>query len=120
MIITPTLIDKLEWQAYFIFMCTNLAFVPLVYFCYPETNNLTLEEVDYLFVTNGDREKSGGGLMRNFMTGPVRVSLRSDVRNGGMRDVLGKGDVEKEGREKDAALHLEHAGTNMTEDSTSS
>lgn len=30
-------------------MCTNLAFVPLVYFCYPETANLTLEEIDYLF-----------------------------------------------------------------------
>ena len=26
-----------------IFMCTNLAFIPLVYFCYPETSNLTLE-----------------------------------------------------------------------------
>ena len=32
--ITPTLINKLQWQAYLIFMCTNLAFVPLVYFWY--------------------------------------------------------------------------------------
>ena len=31
-------------------MVTNFAFVPLVYFCYPETANLTLEEIDYLFV----------------------------------------------------------------------
>jgi hypothetical protein len=30
--ITPTLINNLQWQAYLIFMCTNLAFVPLVYF----------------------------------------------------------------------------------------
>lgn len=30
-------------------MCTNFAFVPLVYFCYPETANLTLEEIDYIF-----------------------------------------------------------------------
>lgn len=43
--ITPTIIDKLQWKAYLIFMCTNLAFVPLVYFCYPETTNLTLEEI---------------------------------------------------------------------------
>ncbi|KEQ72815.1 hexose carrier protein [Aureobasidium namibiae CBS 147.97] len=55
--ITPTLINKLQWQAYLIFMCTNLAFVPLVYFCYPETSNLTLEEVDYLFISlSGDVE----------------------------------------------------------------
>jgi hypothetical protein len=28
--------------------------VPLVYFCYPETANLTLEEIDYLF-TNPEK-----------------------------------------------------------------
>lgn len=51
--ITPTLIDRLQWKAYIIFMCTNLSFIPLVYFCYPETTNLTLEEVDYLFIDGG-------------------------------------------------------------------
>lgn len=51
--ITPTIIEKLQWKAYLIFMCTNAAFIPLVYFCYPETTNLTLEEVDYLFVDGG-------------------------------------------------------------------
>ncbi|KAL4810200.1 general substrate transporter [Aspergillus unguis] len=47
--ITPVIINRLQWKAYLIFMCTNFAFVPLVYFCYPETANLTLEEIDYLF-----------------------------------------------------------------------
>ncbi|RAL10822.1 putative MFS sugar transporter [Aspergillus homomorphus CBS 101889] len=47
--ITPIIINRLQWKAYLIFMCTNLAFVPLIYFCYPETANLTLEEIDYLF-----------------------------------------------------------------------
>lgn len=42
---TPTIIERLQWKAYLIFVCTNIAFVPLVYFCYPETTNLTLEEV---------------------------------------------------------------------------
>ncbi|KAI4762735.1 putative Myo-inositol transporter 1 [Aureobasidium sp. EXF-3400] len=76
--ITPTLINNLQWQAYLIFMCTNLAFVPLVYFCYPETSNLTLEEVDYLFVKDG---KEG---IHKF-TGksqPVKISLSGDVEQG--------------------------------------
>ncbi|KAB8237297.1 putative MFS sugar transporter [Aspergillus alliaceus] len=51
--ITPVIINRLQWKAYLIFMCTNFAFVPLVYFCYPETANFTLEEIDYLF-TNLD------------------------------------------------------------------
>jgi len=47
--ITPTLLDSLAWKGYLIFMCLNYSFIPLVYFCYPETANLTLEEVDWLF-----------------------------------------------------------------------
>jgi hypothetical protein len=29
---------------------TNFVFVPLVYFCYPETTRLSLEEIDWLFL----------------------------------------------------------------------
>ncbi len=48
--ITPTLINNIAWKSYLIFMITNFAFVPLVYFCYPETSNFTLEEIDWLFL----------------------------------------------------------------------
>jgi hypothetical protein len=52
--VTSVIINRLQWKAYLIFMCANLAFVPLAYFCYPETVNLTLEEIGYLF-TNPDK-----------------------------------------------------------------
>ncbi len=48
--VTPTLINNIKWKAYLVFMITNFAFVPLVYFCYPETSNLTLEEIDWIFL----------------------------------------------------------------------
>jgi hypothetical protein len=47
--ITPILINRLQWKAYLIFMATNLVFVPIIFFLYPETSNLALEEVDYIF-----------------------------------------------------------------------
>ncbi|KAF5633938.1 sugar transporter STL1 [Fusarium tjaetaba] len=47
--ITPILINRLQWKAYLIFMATNLIFVPIIFFLYPETSNLALEEVDYIF-----------------------------------------------------------------------
>lgn len=47
--ITPVILGRLEWKGYLIFMCTNFSFIPLVYFCYPETANLTLEEIDFIF-----------------------------------------------------------------------
>lgn len=53
--VTPTLLTHLRWKGYLIFMCLNFAFVPLVYFCYPETSNLTLEEIDWLFL-GGEQE----------------------------------------------------------------
>lgn len=56
--ITPTLLSDLAWKGYLIFMCLNFAFIPLVYFCYPETANLTLEEVDWLFVKPGAVKES--------------------------------------------------------------
>jgi len=48
--VTPTLLSHLKWKGYLIFMCLNFAFVPLVYFVYPETTNLSLEEIDWLFL----------------------------------------------------------------------
>ena len=54
-------------------MCTSFAFVPLVYFCYPETAELSLEEIDFLFTEEG--------------IGAVKVSrrVRKERRKGGRR-----------------------------------
>ncbi|OJJ62594.1 hypothetical protein ASPSYDRAFT_196385 [Aspergillus sydowii CBS 593.65] len=63
----PTLITDLQWKGYLIFMCINLAFLPVLYFYYPETANLSLEEIDSLFIvkdTSGppsDSHGSNGG-----------------------------------------------------------
>lgn len=48
--ITPTLISNLAWKGYLIFMALNIVFIPIIYFCYPETSNLTLEKIDWLFL----------------------------------------------------------------------
>lgn len=56
--VTPTLLNSLAWKGYLIFMCLNFSFIPLVYFCYPETSNLTLEQVDWLFYNSGVVKRS--------------------------------------------------------------
>ncbi|KIY68950.1 putative MFS sugar transporter, partial [Cylindrobasidium torrendii FP15055 ss-10] len=48
--ITPIILNRLQWKAYLIFVATNALFVPLIYFFYPETTRMTLEEIDMLFV----------------------------------------------------------------------
>ncbi|KAJ5105884.1 hypothetical protein NUU61_003231 [Penicillium alfredii] len=88
--ITPTLIQNLAWKGYLIFMCLNMSFVPIVYFFYPETANLTLEEIDFLFT---DRAR--------------HPSLHSRVRSGteaGLKgaDVDGAGVLSEDVREDHA------------------
>ena len=107
--ITPAALSNLAWKAYLIFMCTNLAFIPLVYFCYPETSNLTLEEVDNLFssdATKGswktgfkglhDFAKQGGdgsiGTM-NGSGGGLRGGGLKDEEDGSGSGAIGKGEL---------------------------
>lgn len=40
--ITPVLISRIGWKTYLIFMILLALFVPIVYFCYPETVSLLL------------------------------------------------------------------------------
>lgn len=86
-LITPVIINRLAWKAYLIFMCTNAAFVPLVYFCYPEVANLSLEEIDYIFVDAGSLKeeiKLSKDLRRRKMEGQ---DLRGDLMHGDMNGV---------------------------------
>ncbi|KAG7294210.1 hypothetical protein NEMBOFW57_004280 [Staphylotrichum longicolle] len=52
--ITPVIINRLQWKAYLIFMVTNLLFVPAFYFFFPETSNFKLEDVDLIFSQGGN------------------------------------------------------------------
>jgi hypothetical protein len=43
------MINTIAWKTYFVFMCFNIAFVPIVYFTFPETNGYKLEKLDVIF-----------------------------------------------------------------------
>nr|POE48083.1 sugar transporter stl1 [Quercus suber] len=52
--ITPPAIQNIRYKTYIIFAVLNSVFVPIVYFFYPETKGLALEEVDLLFAKNAE------------------------------------------------------------------
>jgi hypothetical protein len=87
--ITPVIINRLQWKAYLIFMCTNLAFIPLVYFCYPETANLTLEEIDYLFT---NKEEGAVKLSKQLHKERKKYGHTRRLTADNMGGALGKGD----------------------------
>ena len=103
--ITPVIINRLQWKAYLIFMCTNFVFAPLVYFFYPETAKMTLEEIDFLF-TNPDK----GPVELSKKLAKERkehghVSIVADIRVMKHVNVLGQADQDKVGSEEE---HIEN------------
>jgi hypothetical protein len=47
--ITPPAINNIGWRTYIIFAVLNALWVPIIYFFFPETKGLELEDVDQLF-----------------------------------------------------------------------
>jgi MFS family permease len=50
--ITPVLFQYITFWTYILFAFINLIFVPMVYFWFPETKGLSLEQVDILFASD--------------------------------------------------------------------
>lgn len=47
--LAPIMINSISWKTYFVFFCFNLAFIPIIYFYFPETNGHKLEVLDAIF-----------------------------------------------------------------------
>ncbi|EMD00332.1 hypothetical protein BAUCODRAFT_102843 [Baudoinia panamericana UAMH 10762] len=73
--ITPVLIERAGWKTYLIFMILLALFVPFVWWAYPETSGLSLEEVDNLFLP-ADKQ--------NHVARRVSISGGTDVETGKM------------------------------------
>ncbi|KAK5209483.1 hypothetical protein LTR96_000274 [Exophiala xenobiotica] len=47
--VTPIMVANIGWGTYVFFAGVNFAFIPFIYFFYPETSHRTLEEIDLIF-----------------------------------------------------------------------
>ncbi|KAI9649841.1 hypothetical protein NHQ30_002423 [Ciborinia camelliae] len=47
--LAPIMIYTISWKTYFVFMCINLAFVPIIWYTFVETKGYPLEKVDQIF-----------------------------------------------------------------------
>lgn len=86
--ITPVIINRLEWKAYLIFMVTNAVFVPVIYFLYPETSNVRLEDIDLMFSTGENPVKVAKEIIARNKAGlPARDEEGVPVKESGVVEV---------------------------------
>ena len=64
-------------------MCLNFAFIPLVYFFFPETSNVSLEDVDRFFIEDGDPVKVARRIQKEMKQyGGRTTSFESNEKSG--------------------------------------
>ena len=96
--ITPVLITNIGWGTYLLFAALNASFIPVIYFFYPETSNLSLEDIDLIFLPV---EMGGlGGNARIRMT-PEMAAERTRERG------MSKGDIKEEIEKAKQSEHVE-------------
>lgn len=80
--ITPVIINRLQWKAYLIFMITNFLFVPVFYFFFPETSNLRLEDIDLIFSNGGNPVSVARQMAENMKSGAMSPGNGSGTTGG--------------------------------------
>ncbi|CAG8058851.1 unnamed protein product [Penicillium olsonii] len=51
-LVTPIAFNAIEWKYFIIFAALNAGIIPVIYYIFPETAGLTLEDVDEVFITS--------------------------------------------------------------------
>lgn len=100
--ITPVAFNNIGWRTYIIFAVFNAAALPIMYFCYPETKDRSLEEVDLIF-----RDSKN---LRQAIKLSFTMAKHYDSKGNMLRSVTHDiEDVEGEGnRPKEYASEIEH------------
>jgi MFS family permease len=86
--ITPVIINRLQWKAYLIFMVTNLLFVPAFYFFYPETSNFKLEDIDMIFSQGGNPVAVARQMSKDMKNGTRSSGSATSVGSGKEKGVV--------------------------------
>ncbi|KAG6293246.1 hypothetical protein E4U46_007822 [Claviceps purpurea] len=63
--ITPIAIENIGWRTFIIFAILNATWVPIIYFFFPETKGMELEDVDALFAGDKNSNASSGSANGN-------------------------------------------------------
>jgi len=81
--LAPIMLYTISWKSYFVFMCFNFAFIPVVYFTFVETNRYSLEKLDAIFAEAYEKKENPVFTKRRIRKGrPLDVAKRNEAGEG--------------------------------------
>ncbi|KAM0718956.1 hypothetical protein Q7P37_006028 [Cladosporium fusiforme] len=104
--LAPIMINKIAWKTYFVFFCFNAAFVPIVFWFFPETNGYKLEKLDAIFAEAYDKGENPVWTERRVRKEGASLDVEREVGRGSgddgdgeKKDSIGNTDEKREERE---------------------
>ncbi|CAN8101721.1 unnamed protein product [Discula destructiva] len=88
--ITPISFANIGWRTFIIFAVLNAFFIPMVYFFYPETKGIELEDIPLLFVKGGVTGGVFSSRGRTVTPGQHALALHLDTKTAGAEEVENK------------------------------
>lgn len=91
--LAPIMINKISWKTYFVFFTFNLAFIPVIYFYFPETNGYKLETLDAIFAEAHEKGENPVWTEKRWRKAGGRSDGGGDEEegvNGGEKDLKGE------------------------------
>lgn len=104
------MINTISWKTYFVFMCLNFAFIPIIYFAFPETNGHKLEKLDAIFAEAYEKKQNPVFTERRYRKhgGKLDVEKREEVEIEGHNGASSEDDEKKGGQAESTARMDEH------------
>lgn len=73
------MINTISWKTYFVFFCFNAAFVPTVFWFFPETNGYKLEKLDAIFAEAYDKSENPVWTERRVRKGGATLDVEQEA-----------------------------------------
>lgn len=86
------MINTISWKTYFVFFCFNAAFVPIVFWFFPETNGYKLEKLDAIFTEAYEKGENPVWVERRVRKGDATLDVEQIADGAGE---AGGSDVEE-------------------------
>lgn len=97
--LAPIMIYTISWKTYFVFMCINLAFVPIIWYTFVETKGYPLEKLDEIFEEAYERGENPVWTERRIRKNAKLLQNGGRQAEEGVSSGTDLGDEEKNGRE---------------------